>query len=68
MMGDAVRPAPLPKPPQQRPQEPTRQQPQGSHEGEQLETWDSLESQENDSGDWVFTEPPSGEVLESEDL
>jgi len=67
MVGDAMRPAPLPKPQSspQPPQAPTRH----PREGEELETWNSLENQENhDSGEWVFTEPPSGEVLESEDL
>ena len=64
-MGDALKQAPLPKPQgsPQPPPAPTR----GSNEGQELETWGSLESQEND-GDWVITEPPSGEVLESEDL
>lgn len=62
---DALKQAPLPKPQgsPQPPQAPTL----GSNEGQELETWGSLESQEND-GDWVITEPPSGEVLESEDF
>ena len=71
MVGDAMRPAPLPKP-QGSPQAPSQapiRYPQGSHEGDELETWNSSElNQENDSGEWVITEPPTGEVLESEDL
>lgn len=66
-VGDAMRPAPLPKPQgsPQPPQAPIRH----PFEGEELATSDSLESQENrDTGEWVFTDPPSGEVLESEDL
>ena len=64
MVGDAVKPAPSPKP-QGSPQ-PPRAPTEGSNEGQVLDTWSSLESQEND-GDWVITEPPSGEVLESEE-
>lgn len=64
MVGDAVKPAPSPKP-QGSPQ-PPRPPTQGSNEGQVLDTWGSLEIQEND-GDWVITEPPSGEVLESEE-
>lgn len=65
MVDDAIRSAPVPKP-QGSPQPPLVPT-QGRNEGQELDTWNSLETQAND-GDWVITDQPSGEVLESEDL
>lgn len=64
MLGDAMRPAPLPKP-QGSPSQQPPPAPSSSPSLNEVESLNTLEDQ--DTGEWVFSEPPpSEELLETE--
>lgn len=66
MLGDAMRPEPLPKP-QGSPSQPPPPAPSSSPSLNEVESLNTLEDQ--DTGEWVFSEPPpSEELLETENL